>query len=336
MGRIFFDTDKTDDACKVITRVFGVVSCSPVWRTPFKTIDTIVEAGLTFAEGRIKEGKTFAIRAKRAGNHPFTSMDIAKKMGAAIVEKYKVKVDLKNPDVEIYNETRQKETYLYSEAFKGPGGLPLGVEGKIVCLMSGGIDSPVAAWLMMKRGCAPTFVHFDLTPFGDERNINRVRKTVDLLRSWSYGSRPKFYIVPHGKTLEEFMKSAPRRLTCILCKRAMLKLSERIAGKERALAIVTGESMGQVASQTLPNINVESQAVRIPVLRPLVGLDKEEIIEMAKKIGTFEASTTPVQCCTAVPEHPETVGELDVIEDEENFIGIEELLQKSLNEAKIE
>lgn len=189
---------------------------------------------------------------------------MAKKCGAAIIEKYGVKVDLKNPQVTIYIETRQKETYFFSQIMRGPGGLPLGVEGKVVCLLSGGIDSPVAVWLMMKRGCLPVLIHMDLRPFSDDQNIERVKKLIEVLKGWAYGYKLKTYFVPHGDNLTEFLKSAPRKITCLLCRRTMLKTAEKIAGSEHALAIVTGESMGQVASQTLTNINVENQAVRIP------------------------------------------------------------------------
>ena len=335
-GRIFFETEKVDEACQAIARVFGVVSCSACWKIGFKKIDEIVDACLKYSEERVSKDKTFAIRATRAGNHDFTSMDVAKKCGAAIVEKFGSKVNLKSPDVPIYVETRQKETYFFSDAIEGPGGLPLGVEGKVVCLISGGIDSPVATWLMMKRGCAPVFVNFDLRPFADDKNVERVRKIFEVLKSWCYGFKPRTYFVPHGDNLTEFLKSAPRRITCLLCRRAMLKIAEKIADREKALALVTGESMGQVASQTLTNINVEDQAVRMPVLRPLIGLDKEEIIKIAKKIGTFGPSTTPVQCCSATPEHPETRAELDVVEDEENFVRIDELIEKSLKAAVVE
>jgi thiamine biosynthesis protein ThiI len=335
-GRIFFETNKVDAACQAIARVFGVVSCSPCWKIEFKKMNEIVDACLKYSKGRVSKEKTFAIKSSRAGNHDFTSMDIAKKCGAAIVEKFGSKVDLKNPEVPVYIETRQKETYFFSDATRGPGGLPLGVEGKVVCLVSGGIDSPVAVWLMMKRGCAPIFVNMDLRPFADDQNIEKVKDTIKVLKSWAYGIKPKTYFVPHGDNLAEFLKSAPRKITCLLCRRSMLKTAERIASKEKALALVTGESMGQVASQTLTNINVEDQAVRIPVLRPLIGMDKEEIIEIAKRIGTFGPSITPAQCCSAPPEHPETKAELDVIEDEENFVNVDKLIEKSLKNAVIE
>jgi thiamine biosynthesis protein ThiI len=335
-GRIFFETEQIEEACKKIARVFGVVSCSPAWRVEFKKIDEIVEASVKYAEGKVSKDKTFAIKSTRAGNHDFTSVDIAKKCGAAIVEKFGPKVKLKDPDVAIFVETRQKETYFFSDVIPGPGGLPLGVEGKVVCLVSGGIDSPVAVWLMMKRGCAPIFLNMDLRPFADDQNIERVKETLKVLKSWSHGFSPKTYFAPHGDTLTEFLKSAPRKITCLLCRRSMLKVAERIANKEKALAIVTGESLGQVASQTLTNINVEDQAVRIPVLRPLIGMDKEEIIELAKKIGTFGPSITPAQCCSAPPEHPETKAELDVVEDEERAVDIEKLIEDSVKNAVIE
>lgn len=335
-GRIFIDTPHVEPACQVLSRVFGVVSCSPAWRTEFKKIEDIITACVKYAEGKIEKNKTFAIRSSRAGNHDFTSQDVARKAGAAIVEKYGAKVNLTKPDVELHIETRQKETYLFSGEVRGPGGLPMGVEGKVVCLMSGGIDSPVAIWMMMKRGCLPVLVHMDLKPFGDDENIKRVKTLIEKIQNWAYGARLKTYFVPHGENLAEYMRGAPRRITCVLCKRTMLKTAEKIAASEHALGIVTGESLGQVASQTLTNLNVENQAVRMPVFRPLIGMDKEEIVEIAKKIGTYESSISPVTCCGAVPEHPETKAELDVIEDEENFLKVDELIDKAIQNAVIE
>lgn len=327
-GRIFIDSAEPEEHLKKLTKIFGIVSVSLAEKIEFAGKEDIVNKGKQFAEG-IGKGETFAIRARRAGEHVFSSQDVARELGALIVETRGAKVDLENPEHEILVEIREKEAYFYKEKLQGCGGLPFGIEGKAVCLISGGIDSPVASWLMMKRGCRPVFVHASLYPFGDERGQLKAVESVRILRGYM-PSPATLYIIPHGELLEEAMKAAPHKLICLICRRAMLRYANEIARREGALAIVTGESLGQVASQTLQNLNVEDCVSKLPVFRPLIGLDKVEIERFAKKIGTFDASIKPAMCCTAVPEHPEVGADRSSIEDEESFMEIEKLVEKAL------
>ncbi len=328
-GRVFIDGGG-DKAASAASRVFGVVSLSPAFTTTFTDLEELSGIAAEFAADRIKKGESFAIRPRRAGSHPFTSMEIGREAGAAVVEKTKADVDLGSPDREIFVEVRDNSVYLFTEKVDGPGGLPLGVEGRVLALLSGGMDSPVAAWQMMRRGCEVDFVHFSLAPFTARRSAGRIDDVLKVMAGWENGYRPKAFYVSHGPSLKEFMETASYDHLCLLCKRAMYRIAERLAAKRGALALVTGESLGQVASQTLPNLSVIDASVRIPVLRPLIGWDKNEIAGEARRIGVLEGKTKPVGCCTAAPPHPETDAKLQTVEDEESFADVEALLEEEM------
>lgn len=328
-GRIFIDGGDAK-AQQAVKHTFGIVSFSPAKRFGFKTLDEICSVVAEYAEKTLKKGESFAIRARRAGSHSFKSMDAAREAGAGVVAATGAKVNLTTPDKTFHLEIRDNNAYVFTEKIPGPGGLPLGIEGRVLCLISGGIDSPVAAYLMMKRGCEVDFVHFALAPYTDRRNFERVDEVLRSLKKWTYGYRPKVHYVSHGPSLEAFMKAAAHDQQCLLCKRMMYRVAERIAAKRGAVALVTGESLGQVASQTLANIAVIDEAVKIPVFRPLLGMDKTEITALARDIGTFGDSTKPAGCCTASPRHPETDARLDIIEDEESFVDVDSLMEAEL------
>lgn len=332
-GRIFIDGgDKMAE--KAAKQTFGVVSFSPAKRFEFSTLEDIKRVVAEFAKETLRDGETFGIKARRAGNHKFKSMDAAREAGAAVVEATGAKVNLTKPDKWIYLEIRDKRAYIFTEKIAGPGGLPLGIEGRVLCLISGGIDSPVAAYLMMKRGCEVDFVHFSLAPFTDRRNAERVNEVLESLKPWTNGYRPKVFYVSHGPALSMFMSAAAQDQQCILCKRMMYRVAERLAAKRKALGLVTGESLGQVASQTLPNLHVLDNAAKIPVFRPLIGMDKVEITRLAEQIGTYNSSTKPAGCCTASPRHPETDAKLEIVEDEENFVDTDTLMQAELDSVE--
>ncbi len=329
-GRIFVLVDEeneVENALSKLSKVFGIVSVSPSVKTTFKSLPELSEAALEFAKPRISKEDTFAIRARRAGTHDFGSQDAARVIGAKIVESIGAKVNLSRPKKALCVEIRDKSAYLYERVVDGPGGLPYGIEGKVVCLLSGGIDSPVSSWLAMRRGCEPIFVHADLSPFGD--NKHKVMDSLRVLRDWAPQSLAA-YIVPHGPSLEKVMQASPHKLLCLMCRRLMFRYAEKIASRENALAIVTGESIGQVASQTLQNIYCECGATSLPILRPLIGMDKVEIENIAKKIGTFAASTQPGSCCAAVPRHPEVAANLDDVKDEEQFLEVEGIVDEAM------
>lgn len=206
---------------------------------------------------------------------------------------------------------------------------------KVVSLVSGGIDSPVATHLLLKKGADVIAVHFDNRPFTDEKQLNKTLELIKTLEDLS-GKKMKIYIVPHGPSQTAIARNAHRRYQCVLCRRMMYRIAERIAREEGAAAIATGESLGQVASQTLTNLKTEEQSIEIPVLRPLIGLDKVEIERIAKSIGTFEVSISPGLCCTIVPDKPSTQARLTAILEEEEKLDVESLVEDAVKGAEIQ
>jgi thiamine biosynthesis protein ThiI len=212
----------------------------------------------------------------------------------------------------------------------------LSPRSKAVCLVSGGIDSPVAAWLAIRKGCEPIFIYYDNYPFSDETTKQRALDTIKKLADYLTGRQAKTYIVPHGGDLTDILKNCPRRLTCILCRRMMYRVAEKIAKKEKADAIVTGEIIGEHASQTLRNLRVENTIMKdVCVLRPLIGFSKVEVEHLARKIGTFEVSTRPGLCCSAPPPQPRTRAKLEEIEKAEEKLDIENMVKRDLKSAEI-
>jgi len=210
------------------------------------------------------------------------------------------------------------------------GGLPVGVSGKAISLLSGGIDSPVASFLAMKRGLNLIFLHFHALPYTDKASVEKVKKIVEILKKFQ--SKLKLYLIPFAKIQKEILLKTPSSLRVIFYRRMMLRIAEKIAEKEKVKAIITGENLGQVASQTLENLKVIEKATKLLVLRPLIGEDKLEIIEKAKKIGTYDISILPHQdCCSRfVPEHPETKANLEIVEKAERKLKVEDLIKKAL------
>lgn len=316
-GRITLITDENEDIVKdVLSRVFGIVSYSQIRETETdkeKIADLINE----MLPSIIEKGKfnpkvdTFAVRCRRVGTHDFTSQEMAAYVGSVVIDSTDAKVNLSSPDFTLYVEVRQERTYIYYEKIKGLGGLPVGSQGRVVCLISGGIDSPVAAFQMLKRGCSITLLHCDNYPF-TEGSVEKVLKNADNLRRFSLGEELKVYSIKFGKYLEHAKNEAPPRMTCVLCKSGMYQSASILAKKEKANAIVDGSSIGQVASQTLNNIEATRYHCRMPIFSPLISLDKIEIEEIAKKIGTYEVSIIPDTGCSAVPKYPETHADLEL------------------------
>ncbi|MEN6294444.1 MAG: tRNA uracil 4-sulfurtransferase ThiI [Methanobacterium sp.] len=323
-GRIFLYPENFNDAHEVLSKTIGIVSFSPAVSTE-TDFDIIEETINKYVENLISEGSfspenSFAIRCRRVGTHEFSSHEMAGFCGSVVVKATGAPVDLSNPDLALFVEVRDNKTYVYHEKIQGIGGLPIGTQGKVIALLSGGIDSPVAAFLMMKRGVEVIALHFNNYPYTGKSN-EKVLKIVDKLNEYS-PTPIKFYEAGYGEYLKKCIEDAPIRLTCVLCKSGMYRIAEEIAEKEGALAIVDGSSLGQVASQTLPNILATRYPTSMPVLSPLIGLDKIEIEEIGKKIGTLDISILPAPECTAVPQYPETNAKLDkVLEvlDEINF-----------------
>ena len=301
-------------------------------------VKEIVHASLELADANIKDRSTFAVRCHRVGTHTYSSMDICREVGKRILtslEDKDLKVNLTKPESTISIEIREDEAYVYAETMQGSGGFPVGSQAKVVCLLSGGIDSPVACWLAMKRGCPITPLYMDNTPLTDETTTAKAMDTAKKLFEWSIGYPRKIHIVPNGKNLQTFMEKAPRRLTCLLCKRMMYRIAERIADMEKAEGIVTGEAIGEQASQTMTNLRVlDEVAVNYPVHRPLLGFNKTETEALARKIGTFEISTRKTSGCCAAPSQPATKAKLEVVRKAEKELDIDEMVHESVDAVK--
>ena len=273
---------------------------------------------------------TFKISARRSNKEfPYSSMQINEIVGEEIKEKLNKKVKLENPELTIFIEVGNKKAYVYKEKHSGIGGLPVGSQGKVVALLSGGIDSPVAAWLMIKRGCSVVFIHFY-----NESLVSSPKKVEEIIEKLTeYQLSSKAYFIPFGTLQYEIIKNVQSKYRMIIYRRVMTKIANEIASMEKAKAVVTGDSIGQVASQTLENIHCIYDASDLPVLSPLIGMDKREIIDMAKKIGTYEISIKPYDdCCSfMVAKHPATKASLDKIKEMEKKIifDIEEIIEKA-------
>jgi thiamine biosynthesis protein ThiI len=336
-ARIFVETEKVEEAIDVLRRIFGIVYFSPYKLVKLAELKEFVSEN---ADRLLMGARTFAVRVRRTGKHDFTSMDLEREMGAILKERTGLKVSLKDPERTVFIEVRDEICFIYTDKIRGPGGLPLGTAGKVVCLISGGIDSPVAAWLMMRRGCSiiSLFAHFPLG--GDESDLRRFKKVVKLLKRWHIGEEMPVYLYRHEHNLVAFRKTA-QNYTCVLCRRMMYRVAGELAKKLGARAIVTGENLAQVASQTLQNLYVIDKAVDLPVLRPLIGFEKDESITLAKHIGTYEASCTrvstgciPVKGCWARPKKPVTKAKEEVVAEHESKMSVEELLERSVRSLK--
>lgn len=336
-GRIYINTKNAQETASKLTRVFGVSSVSPAVETTAE-MNEVVQKAVELAKKTLKSGSSFAVRCHRVGKHSYSSMDICKEAGEQILASLKnrnLKVDLKNPEFTVAVEVRDDYAYVYAATLHGVDGFPLGSQPKAICLLSGGIDSPVACWLVMKRGCPITPLYFDIAPFTDEAATVKALDVAKKLFEWSFGFPRKVYVVPHGRNLEIFINESPRKLTCILCKRMMYRIAERIAETEKAEGIITGESIGEQASQTLHNLRVLGEAVtKYPVHRPLLGFNKLETEHLAKKIGTFEISIRKAEGCSAVPKRPATKARLEIVKEAEEELDMEGMVEESVREAK--
>ncbi len=313
-GRLLISVpeEKVSETVNVLKRVFGIVSISQVETATFSTFNEIISKAEALFKNKI-EGKTFSVKVKRVGKHDFTSLSLTKSIGAAL-SKYG-KVNLKKPQVTVYVEVRDKTLLFYGEKIKGSGGLPIGTNGKVVALISGGFDSTVAAWYLLKRGAEVYYVFCNL---GGEIHKEKTLKVVNVLvKNWSYGYKPKMYIFNFQPLLEEIRRNCLQNYWNIVLKRFMYRAAEKVALEIKAEGIVTGESLGQVSSQTLTNLYVSSEAVNTQILRPLIGFDKKEIIEKTRLIGSYEKSSQVKEYCRMVPRHPKTKAKLEQVKKEE-------------------
>lgn len=332
-ARIFIFPENFDEALAKLHKIFGIVSFSPAVST-YSTFDDIERTlgeytDKLFEEGLIDSETPFAIRCRRVGDHDFSSQEAAAFAGSVVVRKLGCPVDLTNPKFEIFLEIRENETYIFHEKIKGPGGLPLGTQGKVISLISSGIDSPVATYLMMKRGCEIIALHFDNNPFTKPKSEEKFEKIIEQLETYSSGVPFRSRTVSYGNYLEKSKQDAPEKMTCILCKSGMYKIAGMLAHDMNALGVIDGSSVGQVASQTLPNILATREDVDVPILSPLIGMDKVEIEKIAKEIGTYDISKEDDGGCSAVPRYPETKADIERVRQAKKDMNQDEELTKS-------
>jgi len=311
-GRIFVHAEDEARAAEVLTRVFGVKSVSVCREERYEGLEDLVAKASEYFADKVG-GRRFAVRARRAGEDRFTSMDVERELGSRLRE-YGV-VDLENPEVTAYVEARAGRAYLYTSVVRGYGGLPVGCEGRVLALVSGGFDSPVAAWFMLRRGAEVHYLLCRLGGYVQEASAIHVLKV--LAARWSYGYSPKLYVADFSRILSEIRSRCDPSLTTVLLKRFMYRVGEALAQREGFEGLVTGEVLGQAASQTLRNLLVTSKSVSIPVYRPLIGFDKDDVVELARRIGTYEASSRVKEYCGAFVEHPATHADPGRVAEEE-------------------
>ena len=317
-----------------IRRVFGVANFSYAGRTKID-LDGIAAAILRDLGDR--QPATFRASVRRADKrYPLTSPQVEREIGGRIKQARGWKVDLDSPELVIHVELLTDEAFYFFGKERGAGGLPTGTAGRVVCLLSGGIDSPVAAHRMMKRGCAVTFVHFHSYPILSRASQEKARELVRLLTQWQQHSR--LHLVAFGDIQQQVVLGVPGPMRVVIYRRLMMRIAERIARERRAQALVTGEVVGQVASQTLENLAVIGNVATLPLFRPLIGMDKDEITAEAMKIGTYPISIIPDQdCCTLfTPRNPQTRARLGDIEAAEQVLPIEQFVDRAVREAVVE
>ena len=320
-----------DGAFETLRRLFGAVGLSRA-KACEKTPEAILETAKTYLRDDLMAARTFKVETKRADKtFPMTSIQLSQYVGGELDEKYpNLTVDVHHPELTVYLEVRDYAAYVHADPEPGAGGLPVGVGGRAVSLLSGGIDSPVASWMIAKRGIALEMVHFFSYPYTSEEAKQKVLTLAKLLTPWC--GRLTVHVVPFTAIQEELRRKCPEELFTVLMRRFMMRIAEAVAQRCGAGAIVTGECLGQVASQTMEAMAVTGQVVSLPIFRPVVGMDKEEIVRIARKIGTFETSILPYEdCCTVfTPRHPKTRPSLEEIQEAEAALDIDGLIETAM------
>jgi thiamine biosynthesis protein ThiI len=337
-SRFYMKTNSAIEASDKLARVFGISSVSPATETTSE-FDNVMQKSMQLAEIALKKGNSFAVRCKRVGSHSYSSADVQKQLGQKVLDtlgdKLGLRVNLGNPDVVLGVEVRDNQAFVYSQTVDAVGGMPLGVQPRLIGLFSGGTDSTVAIWMVMKRGCPVVPVYFDNSPFTDEATTNRALEVAKVLFDWSVGFHRKVYVVAHGENLNQ-IRTTNRKYTCLLCKRMMYRVAERLAEQLHTEGIVTGEAIGEQASQTLTNLRVLNSAVKdYPVHRPLLGFDKHETEAISRKIGTYQMSNSKAGSCGAVPYLPSTKAKMEEILKAEEKLDIEAMIKRSLESIRI-
>jgi thiamine biosynthesis protein ThiI len=338
-GKIYIEADERYFSLivKRLTKVFGIVYISPCLRVE-KNIESIEQAAKIMMMKAIDEKKvsTFKVKTNRVDKEfPIKSPEFSGRIGEVLLKTFDdIKVDVHNPDTFLYIDIK-KECYVYTEKVKGYGGLPVGTNGKGLLLLSGGIDSPAAGFLMAKRGVKLSIIHYHSYPFTSERSEQKVKELAEMLTH--FNGEIKFYSINILNIQKAIHESCPEDEMTIISRRFMMRIADMVAEKEGCDAIITGESLGQVASQTIDGIKVTDNIVDRPVFRPLIGFDKVEIIKIAKDIETYEKSIEPFDdCCTVfLPKHPVTRPKIETIEESEKKLNIDELIEEALNKITV-
>ncbi|MFY9800277.1 MAG: tRNA uracil 4-sulfurtransferase ThiI [Methanoregula sp.] len=329
-GRILIYGDQHEKIADVVSRIFGLVDVSICTRTSSR-LEDLCTVAVSLASENLSSGMSFAVRAKREKKTGLNSQELGTRIGSAIYDHIPgLRVDLDTPDYELFVEIRDFGGLVYDSRTAAPGGLPWGTQGRVLALLSSGIDSPIASWLMMKRGCEITNLYLDGGRWAGTDVTRAAIENHRRLSRWCAGN-PLSLVIADSELLYDRMdqERIPPRYRCVICKRFMLRVAGQLMQKEGALAVVTGENLGQVASQTLANLAVISEAAKVPVLRPLITYDKEETITLARRVGTFDASPGDL-ACRAVPHMPATAAVLETVQEHEQKMGIDEIVSATL------
>ena len=320
-----------EEAYALCKRVFGVIAVTRARPCP-KDKDAMVSCAKSYLGDQLAKAKTFKVETKRSDKHfSMNSMEISQYVGGALHDAYPhLKVDVHDPELCVHVEVREKAAYVHGPSEPGAGGLPIGMGGKAVSLFSGGIDSPVASWMIAKRGVQLELVHFFSPPYTSQQAKEKVIALARELTPWC--GRMTLSIIPFTEIQEEIRRACPEDHFTLIMRRFMMRLAERVARRTGCKALVTGECLGQVASQTMDALTVSDDACAMPVLRPVIGMDKEEIVRLSRKIGTFDTSILPYEdCCTVfTPRHPRTHPVLEEVVQYEAALDIEGLIQRAM------
>tara|TARA_Y100000310_G_scaffold343027_1_gene448812 strand:+ start:8134 stop:9297 length:1164 start_codon:yes stop_codon:yes gene_type:complete len=334
-GRIILklkEDSNVDEIEKRLRKIPGISYFSPAVKASHD-VDDINKKCLEVLEG--EDSGSFYIKAKRSYKNFFMkSPDLARKLGKNLSEKTKRAVDYIDPDITVFLEIVENCTYVYTKKVKGIGGLPVGVSGKVMVLLSGGIDSPVAAYLTLKRGCKNIYIHFHSEPYTKESSRKKVEELANYISQ--YQNETKIYMVPLIDIQKEVMTKTEKKYRIILYRRFMFRIAEALARKNKAKALVTGENLGQVASQTIENIHAIHSVVNLPVIQPLITYDKQEIIDLAKEIGTYETSIQPHDDCCSLftPKHPAIKSDIKQVIMEESKLDVETLIKETIKKTE--
>ena len=329
--------EPADDACDLdgafaaCRQVFGVIAVSKALPCE-KSLPAVIDTAKTYLRDALSTASSFKVESKRADkSFPLTSIQLSQRLGGALHEAFpNLTVDVHNPELTVFVEIRDDAAFVHGPAVPGAGGLPLGMGGSAVTLLSGGIDSPVSSWMMAKRGVTLTPVHFFSPPYTSEAAKEKVIELARELAPWC--GRMTLQIVPFTEIQEEIRRNCPEDLFTLVMRRFMMRLAQTCAEEVGAKSIVTGECLGQVASQTMEALRVTEDVVTLPVLRPLIGMDKEEIVRLSRKIGTFDTSILPYEdCCTVfTPRHPKTKPHLDEVREAEASLDVDALIARAM------